>query len=97
VVITSDNPRGEDPAAIIADVAAGARAPFSTEPDRARAIAGAIATARRDDIVLVAGKGHERYQDVAGGRQPFSDVAVAQACLQAWPGMATDPMQAAGS
>ena len=92
VVITSDNPRGEDPAAIIAAVAAGARAPFVTEPDRARAIADAIATARRDDIVLVAGKGHERYQDVAGVRQPFSDVAVAHACLQAWPGSANEPM-----
>jgi UDP-N-acetylmuramyl-tripeptide synthetase len=92
VVITSDNPRSEDPAAIIAQVAAGARPPFVTEPDRAKAIAGAIALARRDDVVLIAGKGHERYQELNGVRQPFSDVAVGRACLQAWPGQAGEPL-----
>jgi UDP-N-acetylmuramyl-tripeptide synthetase len=94
VVITSDNPRGEDPAAIIAAVAAGARPPFATEPDRAQAIATAIAAAQRDDIVLVAGKGHERYQELAGVRQPFSDAAVGSACLQAWPAHLSNPSAA---
>ena len=94
VVITSDNPRGEDPAAIIAAIAAGARPPFVAEPDRAQAIATALAAAQRDDIVLIAGKGHERYQELAGVRQPFSDAAVSAACLQAWPGRASDPSAA---
>jgi UDP-N-acetylmuramoyl-L-alanyl-D-glutamate--2,6-diaminopimelate ligase len=97
VVITSDNPRGEDPAAIIAAIAAGARAPFLTEPDRAQAIAAAIAGAKREDIVLVAGKGHERYQELGTGRQPFSDVAVSQTCLDAWPERARDPASTAVS
>jgi UDP-N-acetylmuramoyl-L-alanyl-D-glutamate--2,6-diaminopimelate ligase len=52
------------------------------EPDRAEAIAHAIATAQEGDVVLIAGKGHETYQDVAGRRIPFSDVKLAERCLE---------------
>ena len=73
---------------------AGARPPLVTEPDRGKAIAGAIAAARREDVVLVAGKGHERYQEIAGVRHPFSDAAVSRACLQRWPERVSDPAAA---
>lgn len=83
VVITSDNPRGEDPNAIITDIARRVRAKQATiEPDRARAIALAIAMARRGDIVLVAGKGHEQHQEIGGARYPFSDAAAVSAALR---------------
>ena len=88
VVITSDNPRGEDPDAIIAAIAAGVRTPCTLEPDRGQAIALAVARAGRDDVVLVAGKGHERYQEIAGVRRPFSDAAVSRQCLDRWPARA---------
>jgi UDP-N-acetylmuramoyl-L-alanyl-D-glutamate--2,6-diaminopimelate ligase len=84
VIVTSDNPRGEDPHAIIAAITAGARPPFAIEPDRAVAIGHAIAGARAGDVVLVAGKGHERSQEIAGVRHPFSDAAVARAAIDAW-------------
>ena len=74
VVLTSDNPRSEDPAAILAQVRAGAPA-AELEADRARAIALALARADARDVVLVAGKGHEDYQETAGVRTPFSDRA----------------------
>ena len=86
VVVTSDNPRSEDPHAIIGDILDGVR---DTNPelvvnaDRRRAIHHAIAGARRGDIVLVAGKGHEAYQEVRGERRPFSDAAVATEALRA--------------
>ena len=83
VILTSDNPRGEDPLAIIAAVASGVTVPYETEPDRARAIAGAIAHAAPNDVILVAGKGHEAWQEIAGRRLPFSDAAVAEAALAA--------------
>ncbi len=82
VVITSDNPRGEDPLKIIADIRQGARAEYAVEADRRRAIALALRATRRGDIVLIAGKGHETYQETAGVRRPFSDVAVARAGLR---------------
>ena len=82
VVITSDNPRGEDPLKIIADIRRGARGDYAVEADRRRAIALALRATRRGDIVLIAGKGHETYQETAGGRRPFSDVAVARAGLR---------------
>jgi UDP-N-acetylmuramoyl-L-alanyl-D-glutamate--2,6-diaminopimelate ligase len=85
VVVTSDNPRGEDPKAIIADILEGARAArrdLTVNPDRRGAIGAAIAAARRGDIVLVAGKGHERYQEIRGVRHPFSDVTVAREALR---------------
>ncbi|HET6435234.1 MAG TPA: UDP-N-acetylmuramoyl-L-alanyl-D-glutamate--2,6-diaminopimelate ligase [Xanthomonadaceae bacterium] len=75
VIVTDDNPRGEDGDAIVADILAGFSDtnPIRVERDRARAIALAIGEATADDIVLVAGKGHEPYQEVAGVRHPFDD------------------------
>jgi len=81
VVLTSDNPRSEDPARIMAEIAAGAARPVSLEPDRRRAIASAIGSAAPGDVVLIAGKGHERYQEIAGVRHPFNDAEVAARCL----------------
>jgi UDP-N-acetylmuramoyl-L-alanyl-D-glutamate--2,6-diaminopimelate ligase len=84
VVVTSDNPRGEDPEDIIKDVVAGvpggARA-VEIEPDRHAAILRAVREAGRGDIVLLAGKGHEAYQESRGVRHPFSDAAVAREAL----------------
>lgn len=82
VIITSDNPRSENPFAIIADILEGMEAECAIVPDRALAIRQAIAAARRGDIVLIAGKGHERYQEIGGARHPFSDAAAAQAALR---------------
>ncbi|HBH39446.1 MAG TPA: UDP-N-acetylmuramoyl-L-alanyl-D-glutamate--2,6-diaminopimelate ligase [Curvibacter sp.] len=72
IVLTNDNPRSESPEAILAQIRAGAPA-ARVEPDRARAIATALAQAEARDVVLVAGKGHEDYQEMAGVRTPFSD------------------------
>lgn len=84
VVLTSDNPRSEDPSLIIAAIQAGMRtAPVVVEPDRAAAIAMAIAAADARDVVLIAGKGHEPYQEIAGTRVPFSDSDHARAALGA--------------
>jgi UDP-N-acetylmuramoyl-L-alanyl-D-glutamate--2,6-diaminopimelate ligase len=77
---TSDNPRAEDPAAILADVRSGLErgtAGFTVEPDRRTAIARALNTARRGDIVLIAGKGHEAWQELGNRRIPFDDRRVA--------------------
>ena len=82
VVITSDNPRHEDPHAIIADIIKGARGDCRVEPDRVRAIAEAVGAARRGDVVLIAGKGHETYQEIRGVRRAHSDIAVARAALK---------------
>jgi UDP-N-acetylmuramoyl-L-alanyl-D-glutamate--2,6-diaminopimelate ligase len=81
VVLTSDNPRGEDPDAIIAAIAAGVPRGRAIEPDRGRAIAAAIGAAADADVVLIAGKGHEDYQEVRGARLPFSDEAAARQAL----------------
>jgi UDP-N-acetylmuramoyl-L-alanyl-D-glutamate--2,6-diaminopimelate ligase len=81
VIVTSDNPRSEDPLAIIAAVSAGIPEIHETEPDRARAIEKAVSKAAPADVVLIAGKGHESYQEIAGRRLPFSDAAVAAAAL----------------
>ena len=80
VVITTDNPRTEAPAQILADIAAAAPAALVIEA-REEAIRVAIAQAGARDIVLVAGKGHEDYQEVNGVRRPFSDVGEARAAL----------------
>ena len=80
--VTSDNPRGEDPLSIIDDILAGTRGDrVEVEPDRRRAIHAAISDAGPDDIVLVAGKGHETWQEIRGERRPFDDVAVAREAL----------------
>jgi UDP-N-acetylmuramoyl-L-alanyl-D-glutamate--2,6-diaminopimelate ligase len=81
VVVTSDNPRGEDPLAIIRQIEAGMQQPHIVEADRARAIELAVAQADAADVILVAGKGHEDYQEIAGKRKPFSDAQTARAAL----------------
>jgi UDP-N-acetylmuramoyl-L-alanyl-D-glutamate--2,6-diaminopimelate ligase len=81
VIITSDNPRSEDPLRIIEAIASGMRADAPREPDRRRAIELAVLEAAPQDVVLIAGKGHESYQEIAGRRLPFSDQAVARAAL----------------
>ena len=84
LVLTSDNPRSENPAAIIAQLRAGlGRAPQLVEPDRARAIAAALTAAEPADVVLIAGKGHETYQEIGGMRHPFSDVEHSRRALEA--------------
>ena len=82
-IVTSDNPRSEDPDAIVDEVMIGAPE-AEREVDRARAIAWAIETAAPGDVVVIAGKGHEQGQELAGGRKlPFDDVAVAREALRA--------------
>jgi UDP-N-acetylmuramoyl-L-alanyl-D-glutamate--2,6-diaminopimelate ligase len=84
VIITDDNPRSEDPAAIQAEIVAGMPAGFAVEviPDREKAIRAAVAASGPHDVVLVAGKGHEEYQEIAGRRLPFSDRAVVSSALE---------------
>jgi UDP-N-acetylmuramoyl-L-alanyl-D-glutamate--2,6-diaminopimelate ligase len=85
LLITSDNPRSEDPAAIIAEIATGLpEHGAAREPDRAAAIRRAIGAARPGDCVLIAGKGHEDYQEASGARTPFSDAGIARDALAAW-------------
>lgn len=84
IVITSDNPRNEDPAEIIDAIRAGVTIAHECEPDRARAIASAIRGARAGDVVLIAGKGHETFQEIGGRRLPFSDAVVAEQAIAAW-------------
>ena len=86
IIVTDDNPRGEDGDAIVADILEGFAHPddVQVERDRGRAIHRTIAAARAPDIVLIAGKGHEAYQERNGTRFPFSDVAVARRALEAW-------------
>lgn len=81
-IVTSDNPRGEDPRAIIEDILAGAGANYYVEEDRAAAIDYAVSQAKPGDVVLVAGKGHEAYQEISGKRLPFSDVEVSRRVLE---------------
>ncbi|MBB1076254.1 UDP-N-acetylmuramoyl-L-alanyl-D-glutamate--2,6-diaminopimelate ligase [Rhodoferax sp. 4810] len=83
VMVTSDNPRSESPDAIISQILLGlVGAPqVMVEPDRARAIANVLAQAAPADVVLVAGKGHEDYQEIAGKRLPFSDMAQVRLAL----------------
>jgi UDP-N-acetylmuramoyl-L-alanyl-D-glutamate--2,6-diaminopimelate ligase len=82
-VVTSDNPRSEDPLVIIREIEAGMRGSHLAEADRARAIELAISQAAAADVILVAGKGHEGYQEIAGKRLPFSDAEVVRAALAA--------------
>jgi UDP-N-acetylmuramyl-tripeptide synthetase len=81
VLVTSDNPRSEDPQQIAQQIQAGA-ATARIELDRARAIAEALTQAEAADVVLIAGKGHEDYQEVAGVRTPFSDEREVQQALR---------------
>ena len=77
VIITSDNPRTEDPQAILNEIVLGAKDPYLVEVDRARAITEAIRSAQEGDVVLIAGKGHEDYQIIGTTKTHFSDVEVA--------------------
>jgi len=88
-IVTSDNPRHESSMDIIAAIVAGMATAeetnsFEVIEDRKAAITGAIHSARAVDTVLVAGKGHEDYQEISGIKHPFSDVQIAQQALQAW-------------
>jgi len=89
IVLTSDNPRGEDPQAIIDDILSGIPGVQpQAEPDRARAIQLALSQARAGDVVLLAGKGHEDYQEIGDQKLPFSDGVVAAGALAQWRGPA---------
>ncbi|MBF0590806.1 MAG: UDP-N-acetylmuramoyl-L-alanyl-D-glutamate--2,6-diaminopimelate ligase [Nitrospirae bacterium] len=100
-IITSDNPRGEDPLDIIAQVKAGAIASTSAnesnnydiEPDRREAIRRGIHMAEPGDVVLIAGKGHETYQEIKGVRYPFDDREVARTIIDERLGVATPSPQ----
>ena len=84
IIVTDDNPRDEDGDAIVAQIVAGLARPCeaTVERNRAAAIGLAIAAARHGDIVLIAGKGHESYQEMAGTRRPFDDLAIAHRALE---------------
>ena len=83
LVLTSDNPRSENPLAIIEQMQQGLGQPQAahTEPDRHAAIVHVLALAQAQDIVLLAGKGHENYQEIKGVKMAFSDRDQAQAAL----------------
>ncbi len=81
-IVTSDNPRSEDPQAIIADVLEGVVGDVEVEPDREAAIARAIDLAEPGDLVLIAGKGHEQGQEASGHTVPFDDRDVARDVLR---------------
>jgi len=85
VVLTSDNPRSEDPLAVINDAQPGlvsSQTKYVVEPDRKKAIGIALANAKPGDMVLIAGKGHEKTQTTREGTFPFDDVQVAGEALQ---------------
>jgi len=84
-IVTSDNPRGENPREIIAAIASGMNGwNYRIIDDRAEAIADAIQRASAADTVVLAGKGHETYQEIMGVKYPFSDVEAAQRALAVW-------------
>jgi UDP-N-acetylmuramyl tripeptide synthase len=81
-IVTSDNPRSEQPLAIIEEILAGMEGSPDVEPDRAAAIALAVEAAVEGDVVVVAGKGHEQGQELAGRTIPFDDRDVARDALR---------------
>src|SRR5438105_6073789 len=81
-IVTSDNPRSEDPEAIIEEIVAGTTGDVDVEPDRGRAVARAIEGAREGDVVVIAGKGHEQGQELADRTIPFDDREVARETLR---------------
>jgi UDP-N-acetylmuramoyl-L-alanyl-D-glutamate--2,6-diaminopimelate ligase len=83
-IITNDNPRSEEPRTIIDAIITGMQGDFQVIEDRAKAITLAINKARANDMVLLAGKGHEDYQEIKGKRQPFSDSEIAHRVLSMW-------------
>jgi len=80
--VTNDNPRGEDPQAIVEAIVAGAVGDVEVEPDRAVAIARAIEAANEGDVVLIAGKGAEHGQEFVGRTVPFDDRGSAREALR---------------
>ena len=87
VIVTDDNPRGEDGDAIVGEILSGFAHidAVCVQRDRAQAIAAAIANAAVDDVVLIAGKGHETYQESGGVQRPFDDMAHARRALEQAP------------
>jgi UDP-N-acetylmuramoyl-L-alanyl-D-glutamate--2,6-diaminopimelate ligase len=87
VIVTNDNPRSEDPRQIVAEILSGMsdRKGVHVELDRAKAIQVSIAAAAPSDLILLAGKGHEDYQETAGRREPFSDIEQVRKLLQGAP------------
>lgn len=87
VILTSDNPRTEDPAAIIVEIESGLKKTgfgrYAVIPDRKEAIVRAVDLARPADMILVAGKGHENYQEILGRKTHFSDAEVLREALTA--------------
>ncbi len=83
-IITSDNPRSEEPHAIIEAISQGMQGEYQVIEDRAKAITHAISRAQPEDTVLLAGKGHEDYQEIKGVRYPFSDSEIAHRALSMW-------------
>ena len=83
VILTDDNPRAEEGGAIIDQILSGFAGPDAVVRmrDRAEAIATVIAAAKPGAVILIAGKGHENYQEINGERQPFSDVEHARAAI----------------
>jgi UDP-N-acetylmuramoyl-L-alanyl-D-glutamate--2,6-diaminopimelate ligase len=81
-IVTSDNPRSEDPGAIIEEIVAGGSPQLEVEPDRRRAIERALAEARDGDVVVIAGKGHEQGQEIGRRKLPFDDREVAREALR---------------
>jgi UDP-N-acetylmuramoyl-L-alanyl-D-glutamate--2,6-diaminopimelate ligase len=86
VILTSDNPRHESPQAIVEHMVAGLLRPHNAQVvmDRREAIRLAVGTSKAGDVVLIAGKGHENYQDIAGKKWPFDDRLEASEALHAW-------------
>lgn len=82
VIVTSDNPRTEDPDAIIDDIVAGMREGYLRITDRREAIAAALDMATADDIILLAGKGHETYQVIGTEKVPFDEAAIVHELLE---------------
>ena len=82
VIVTSDNPRSEDPLAIIQDILQGAGVGVEIDPDRRSAIHRAVSLAEPGDVVVIAGKGHEQGQDTGGVVAPFDDRVVAREALR---------------
>jgi UDP-N-acetylmuramoyl-L-alanyl-D-glutamate--2,6-diaminopimelate ligase len=98
-IVTSDNPRSEDPMLVIRDIVCGfsSRQRYLINPDRASAIDAAMSMARPGDTVLIAGKGHENYQEIKGERYPFDDREVAEAVLATLPDDPSGEARSAGS
>jgi UDP-N-acetylmuramoyl-L-alanyl-D-glutamate--2,6-diaminopimelate ligase len=82
VVVTSDNPRSEQPLAIIQDILQGAGMNVEIDPDRSAAIGRAVGLAEPGDVVVIAGKGHEQGQEIGGEKLPFDDRLVAREALR---------------